>query len=84
MQFKVGDIVKTIKNIDSKITKGMIGKIVEITDEIRLGIEFNENIQGHSLNGKVKYNHGWYCRQEYITKINTNINIRKLNKSLIK
>ena len=58
--FKVGDRVKCIADYDGKRSAiNKCGKVVHIT-EFRVGVMFDEPIQGHSCGGHTKDGYGWY------------------------
>ena len=53
---------------------GKKGKIISLYDEllsnIRTGVEFYENIEGHSCNGKGKEGHCWWFNKKDLEKVN--------------
>lgn len=58
--FKIGDRVKCIKAYDGKNTLGKLGKVIG-TNHGNYGVEFDDNIDGHScsINGNGKNGHCW-------------------------
>ena len=71
--FKVGDKIEITGNYDGgngKIEEGMIGKICKFNKEYNsVGIEFDENIQGHSCDGNCEDYHGYYVGYDGIKLI---------------
>lgn len=65
MGFKVGDTVRIKGNRESYTNHfdHKIGKILcfEKSDGVEwIGVEFMENVSGHSCNGKCKFGYGFY------------------------
>lgn len=60
--FKVGDRVKVNSDSFKPSIIGKIGTIRRINDSgTNVGIEFDENINGHALGGICNWGHGWNC-----------------------
>lgn len=87
MSFKIGDRVKCVRrpygdyvgkgyNMLGTI-KGFIGPEKGVPTQYYsafcdiIGIEFDEDIGGHTCDGIAKDKHGWYLNKAYIIKINT-------------
>lgn len=71
MKFKLGDRVKAKKPVGSANMVGVFGTVKHInTDsEERYGVEFETNIDGHSLlliPGGCRSGYGWYCSESDI------------------
>ena len=82
-KFNKGDMVEVINDflyddLGVKIKKGMIGKVISIVpirynkqDEIIwYGIDWEENVNGHSIGGLTKYGHGFYVPETDIKLYN--------------
>lgn len=68
-KFKVGDKVKYTRVNYGKITAGTMGKIIVIgNNNPKYGVEFDENITGHSCAGNGKNGYCWYVFEEDIEK----------------
>lgn len=81
MRFKTGDRVRCIKNPESSFLKSydnsiMIGKegiIVQLrTEEPSVGVYFDENVNGHNLNGACPIGHGYYFYEDCLIKVKNN------------
>lgn len=64
-KFKLGDRIIVTKSSNVRSVKydliGKCGKIVDISGyDGYYGIEFDDDIYGHSCNGKCKNSHGWF------------------------
>ena len=76
-KFKVGDRVEVICNEDGIcsssncfIKEGMLGTVLAIEDsEPKVGVEFDDNILGHRLNGEGESEHCWYMCEENLKKV---------------
>ena len=64
-EFKIGDRVIAVKDVDANPITGMIGTVVDIMDgpaRNKYGVEFDEQPEdGHNCNGHAKSCYGWYC-----------------------
>ena len=58
-KFKIGDRVRCIASHDDK--EVIVGKVgtVRTSYADSCGVEFDEAIDGHGLNGRCEYGHGW-------------------------
>jgi len=66
---KVGNRIVGIAEYEGKNLRGKKGTIREIyvmLDEVRIGIEFDDFIGGHDLNGNAKEGHGWYVNSQKV------------------
>ena len=76
-KFKVGDRVETINVEDNKalidneyIKDGMLGTIIVIDDsEPRIGVEFDEYIDGHDIAGVGAKSHCWFMWAEHLKRV---------------
>lgn len=59
MDFKLGDKVRCIRSDKYRKLDGKFGTVVEVSGAI-VGVEFDEEIDGHTLGGLVRMGHGWY------------------------
>jgi hypothetical protein len=73
MKFELGDlvIVNTLVTSNSQNLYKKVGVIKhilkgQISD---IGIEFNESIDGHNLNGYCPHPYGWYVQNKNIQKL---------------
>lgn len=71
-KFKIGDRVKAINVVEgNKCVLNKVGTIVK-TCNCTLGVEFDDNINGHELgesNDKYKGGHCWWCRESDLIKV---------------
>lgn len=68
-KFKTGDRVRCIRNgMLHKNIAGKFGTIVRVLWHDTYGVEFDENIGGHTCNGAAKEGHGWNCDCEMLTR----------------
>lgn len=71
-KFKIGDRVKAINVVEgNKCVLNKVGTIVK-TCNCTLGVEFDDNINGHELgesNDKYKGGHCWWCRESDLVKV---------------
>lgn len=74
MAFKLGDRVRCIRNDGLRELAGKKGTVVEV-DSVTIGIDFDENINGHSLSGKARGGHGWWLTPSFVELIDSNINV---------
>lgn len=67
-KFELGTRVRVIDKFDGKNLKGKLGTIVEIKPKSSIydcGVEFDDDIAGHTCGGNAKNNHGRYgCFKE--------------------
>lgn len=66
--FKVGDRVKAGVGEHNSRTCDKIGTVID-TDGEFVGVEFDDNIGGHSAADRGKDGHCWYCFPENLTRI---------------
>ncbi len=63
---EIGDVVEGVQDYVGKHLVGLRGKVVETDSATYFGIEWNENIGGHTCdNGNAKQGHGWNVRREH-------------------
>lgn len=74
MAFKVGDRVRCIRNDGLKELVGKVGTVVEAGRAI-IGIDFDESIGGHGLDGKARGGHGWWLALSSIELVDSNVNV---------
>lgn len=71
-KFKIGDRVKAINVVEgNKCVLNKVGTIVK-TCNCTLGVEFDDNINGHEFgesNDKYKGGHCWWCRESDLVKV---------------
>lgn len=60
--FKVGMRVKALEDQDGLPITCELGTVVFVG--LNIGIEFDENVEGHSCDGKAKQGHGWFVPPE--------------------
>lgn len=61
-RFKLGDTVKAIHAVDNNVhIVNKIGTIIDIYGTDTYGVEFDEDIDGHSCSNKGKFGYCWYC-----------------------
>ena len=73
MELKIGDKVRCIHNDKYRNLDGKIGTVVEAAGCI-IGVDFDEDIDGHTLGGNARMGHGWYLPSyflEHIGRVNT-------------
>lgn len=63
--FKTGDRVVFIGDVDS--IKGKVGTVIDTN--MYVYVEFDDYIGGHSLDGRCKLGHGWYCSFSHLKDI---------------
>lgn len=73
-KFKVGDIVRAIKDVGQNDVKGMVGIVRVVRDEGSededYGVEFfGDKMSGHNLGGRIEGETGWFCNAYEIEKI---------------
>lgn len=69
--YEVGDRVEYVRKA-SRINPGSIGTIRAIrggfdTYEARYGVEWDDHMRGHDLDGKCEYGYGWWVLDKDIT-----------------
>lgn len=72
MELKIGDKVRCIRSDRYRKLDGKIGTVVEAAGSI-IGVDFDEDINGHTLGGNARMGHGWYLPSyflEYIGRVN--------------
>lgn len=72
MKLKIGDKVRCIRSDKYRKLDGKIGTVVEVAGYI-IGVDFDEDIDGHTLGGNARMGHGWYMPSyflEYIGRVN--------------
>lgn len=69
--FAVGDIVKAKKIVGFNDVKAVIGIVRKIgTHEFPIGVEFfGDKMSGHSLDGSLEKEKGWWCSKDWLEKI---------------
>ncbi len=73
-EFKIGDRVRivSVTPIDEadgvKIVDGMTGTVKEV-DETEVGVEFDDDVNGHDGFWEGKDGHCWYVEPKYLEKI---------------
>lgn len=73
MKFKVGDRVKVVKSeyIEPHIL-GKAGTIKGFKNRNVVAVMFDDDVNGHDLEGACKFGHGWFCRVENLERITNN------------
>lgn len=62
-KFKIGDRVKAIEAVDGNLaTLGKVGTVA-IVSGMQIGVIFDEDVKGHSLDGKAKQGYGYNCNR---------------------
>lgn len=72
MELKIGDKVRCIRSDKYRNLDGKIGTVVEVAGYI-IGVDFDEDIDGHTLGGNARMGHGWYMPSyslEHIGRVN--------------
>ena len=72
MKLKIGDKVRCIRSDKYRNLDGKIGTVVEAAGSI-IGVDFDEDIDGHTLGGTARMGHGWCLPSyflEYIGRVN--------------
>lgn len=75
--YKIGDIVRCISDCpdgNTNIRAGMTGTVANIdihlyernTGYKSIGVDWDENIDGHDINGACERGHGWWMRPSEI------------------
>lgn len=82
-KFKVGDRVKVIGGgslLDkAEIKDGMLGTILVIEDsEPKIGVQFDDYIDGHSAAGKGKDGYCWFMFEKKIKKVGKKVEVEQL------
>lgn len=67
--FYVGDRVIYIGNDECGLRTGYTGTI-KMFDPPSVGVEWDEDVEGHDLDGTCLPNHGWFVRAEFLEHIN--------------
>ena len=70
MKFKIGDRVEITRYNygNSRIDIGQKAKIISINDD-HIGLKFEENVKGHTCDGKCLYGYGWFVNVNHIKRI---------------
>lgn len=72
-KFKVGDRVIGIGTFDCTVIDGLYGTVLgDKSPHGNYPIEFDENIGGHSCEGRCKGGHGWYVPHNHLKLANEN------------
>lgn len=69
MRYKIGDKVRIIRDRNNIVRQEMIGKVAEIlyiTGMEQYAIKFEQNVNGHYLDGNCEQGYGWYL---YFTQL---------------
>ena len=77
MELKIGDKVRCIRSDKYRKLDGKIGTVVEAAGFI-IGVDFDEDIDGHTLGGNARMGHGWYLPSyflEYIGRVNAHTKV---------
>ncbi|MGG4105255.1 hypothetical protein AAXB25_15160 [Paenibacillus lautus] len=75
-EFKLGDIVEVIDSVHdrSMIQIGMRAKVKNFNcKEENVGLEFFENIDGHTLKGDAKEGYGWYVNKSVVELVDDSV-----------
>lgn len=76
-EIRLGDKVRvnaTYGHIGNEGHIGLTGVVVNINNDGYIGVEFKEEINGHSCSGKGKKGHCWNIKDEFLTRITTEEN----------
>jgi hypothetical protein len=71
MVLKIGDKVRCIHSDKYRKLDGKFGTVVEVEGDI-VGVEFDEEIDGHTLGGLARMGHGWYLLSYHLEYIGRN------------
>lgn len=69
MSLKVGDRVRAITSIGSRIPEGSEGVVCQSDGRNNPGIRWDHHLNGHDCKNNCTEGHGWYCRPETIELI---------------
>lgn len=61
MSLKVGDRVRAITYIESRIPEGSEGVVCHVAAAFYLGVRWDNHMNGHDCNSNCTSGHGWYC-----------------------
>lgn len=65
MDFVVGDRVCAIRDVSQAIKPGCLGTVVVVeNDTYLIGIEWDKNFGGHSLDARCAMGHGWWTNPD--------------------
>lgn len=75
MKFKVGDRVKVVKGdcFGSRVL-GKVGTVKKCMGENCIAVVFDENVNGHDLEGICKFGYGWFCNPKNLECITNSKN----------
>ena len=60
MKFKIGDRVRVINTLSSKVLSGYLGNVVHIESPSSIGVEFDNEIEGHDCSNHGQDGYCWY------------------------
>lgn len=70
MEFCVGDRVRaTSKGLIARVGESNVGTVAAVESDI--GVVWDEAFGGHTLHGYCENGHGWWCRLQSITLVET-------------
>lgn len=68
-KFKVGDRVRCVSKYDCDPV-GKVGTVKVVEDAVSsIGVEFDDNVDGHTCGESCKDGHGWWLRSDELKKI---------------
>lgn len=70
MKYKIGDRVRCISDDSNPNTLGKVGTVVDISLYGNVGVDFGENIGGHSIGRRTQYGFGWYLMEDEVEPVN--------------
>lgn len=74
MKLKVGDKVKYVGKLENLILENKIGKVVFVDGQGSMdmvGVQFDDFVKGHKLNGLIKENNGYYVWKKELKLLNS-------------
>lgn len=76
-EFKLGDIVEVIDTVfdSSRIQIGMRARVIDLERcfDSDVGLEFFEDVHGHSMDGTTKSGYGWYVRKSVLKVVSESV-----------
>ena len=64
-EYQIGDRVRCISDNNPR-TLGKIGTVIDLSVYGNVGVDFGEDIGGHSIGGKTRFGYGWYLMAEEV------------------
>lgn len=69
MKYKIGDRVRCISDDSKPNIIGKVGTVVDISLYGNVGVDFGEDIGGHSIGRRTNFGYGWYLMEEEVEPV---------------